>query len=252
MHATLSIAATFAASTLWTANDPFVGHWKLDVSRSTIIDAMKVQSIGSNRYSFNFEGGPTESVVADGTDQPGLPGTTLAVKQPDGRTLNVVRKEDGHVIVSAKWTLSQDGRTLHDAFTSLQDDGSNLSVDYVYRRTAGSSGFAGTWESTTKPVGLTLKLEIRPYENLGLSFANAGSTKNVTFDGREHSAPGSGDGVTFSGRRHGARAMEYAERKRGKVQHVRQFALSPDGRSLTATLRTPGQATPDVFVFERE
>jgi hypothetical protein len=249
MQAILFVAAA-AASTFWTASDPFVGHWKLDVSRSTIVDDMKVESLGPNRYAFSFEGAPIETVVADGTDQPGLPGTTLAVKQADGRTLSVVRKQDGKVIVSAHWKLSPDGRTLRDAFTSLQDDGSNLRIDYVYRRTAGTSGFAGAWESTTKPIGLKLEMDIQPYADKGLSFTSLGSKKSVIFDGRDHAGADAKD-VTFSGHRSGPRAMDYTEKSGGKVTRLRAFQLSRDGRTLTETLRTPGQGIPDVFVFQR-
>ena len=251
MHAIIFIVSALASSGLWTANDPFVGTWRLDVSRSTIVDEVRVESLGRDRYAFNFEGAPTETVVADGTDQPGLPGTTLAVKAADARTLSVVRKRDGHIVVSASWKLSEDGRTLRDAFTSLQDDGSTLTVDYLYRRTSGTSGFAGTWESTTKPIGLKLELQIQPYGNQGLSFASPGSDRKVTFDGRPHAAPGARD-TSFSGRRHGSRAMEYTEKSGGKVQRVRKFELSKDGRTLTETLRTPGHAAPDIFVFARE
>jgi hypothetical protein len=241
-----------AASTFWTANDPFVGKWRLDISRSTIVDDMRVQALGSNRYGFNFEGGPTEIIVADGTDQPGLPGTTLAVKAADARSLTVVRKQDGRTIVSASWKLSEDRRTLRDAFTSLQPDGSSVTVDYVYKRLSGTSGFAGAWESKTKPIGLKLELQIRPYGSKSLSFASAGSDKSVTFDGQEHAVPGDKGGLTFSGRRQGAWALQYTEKNRGEVQRARQFELSRDGRTLTETLRIPGQATPDVLVFERE
>jgi hypothetical protein len=135
--------------------------------------------------------------VADGTDQPGLPGTTLAVKVEDARALTVVRKQAGRIIVSAHWKLSPDGRTLRDSFTGLQPDGSKATTDYLYRRMAGTSGFAGDWESTTKPVGLKLELEIQPYDNQGLSFVSPGSNKSVIFDGREQAAPGAKDGVTF-------------------------------------------------------
>jgi hypothetical protein len=249
MH--MLVAASFALSTFWTANDPFVGKWKLDVSRSTIVDQMKVEKLGPNKLAFNFEGGPTETVVTDGTDQPGLPGTTLSVEAADGHSLTVVRKQAGRTIVSANWTLSPDGKTLRDAFTSLQDDGSTVTVHYLYRRTSGTSGFAGTWESTTKPVGLKLQLTIEPYENKGLSFTSPGSGKSVIFDGRDHAAAGSKDGSTLSGRRRGARAMEYREKDRGKVAHMRKFELSADGRTLTETLRTSGQTLPEVFVFER-
>jgi hypothetical protein len=241
-----------AASAFWTANDPFVGKWRLDVSRSTIVDDMRVQALGSNRYGFNFEGAPTEVVVADGTDQPGLPGTTLAVKAADAHSLTVVRKQDGRIIISASWKLSEDGRTLRDAFTSPQPDGSSVTVDYVYKRLSGTSGFAGAWESTTKPTGLKLELQLQPYGSKGLSFVSAGSNRSVIFDGQEHAVPGDKDGLTLSGRRRGARAMQYIEKNRSEVQRARQFELSRDGRTLTETLRTPGQATPDVFVFERE
>src|SRR5574340_357005 len=166
----LVTVAYLAVSGFWTAQDPFVGKWKLDVSRSTIVDQMRVRSVGSNSYAFNFEGGPAETILADGTDQPGLPGTTLSVKAEGARTLKVVRKQDGRVVVSATWKLSDDGRTLHDAFTSVQPDGSTLTVDYVYRRMSGTSGFAGAWESTTKPVGVKLELGIEAYDSRGLSF----------------------------------------------------------------------------------
>jgi len=241
-----------AGSALWTADDPFVGKWRLDVSRSTIVDDMRVQALGSNRYGFNFEGGPTEIIVADGTDQPGLPGTTLAVKTADAHSLTIVRKQEGRTIVSARWKLSEDGRTLRDAFTSLQPDGSSVTIDYVYKRLSGTTGFAGAWESTTKPTGLKLELQIQPYDSKGLSFVSAGSNRSVTFDGQDHAVPGDKDGLTFSGRRRSARAMQYAEKNLGRVQRGRQFELSRDDRTLTETLHTPGHATPDVFVFERE
>ena len=246
-----SALVALSASTFWTANDPFVGKWRLDVPRSTIVDAMRIEARGSNSYTFAFEGGPTETIVADGTDQPGLPGTTLAVKAEDDRNLSVVRKQGGRVLVSARWNLSQDGRTLRDAFTAVQADGSKVTVNYVYKRTAGTSGFAGDWESTTKPVGLKLELEIQPYGNQGLRFVSAGLDKMVTFDGRAH-ATHEPSGSTFSGRRRGARAMEYWENNGGKLQKARQFELSRDARTLTETVRLVGQTTPDLLVFERE
>jgi len=244
--------ASLAASTFWTAKDPFVGKWRLDVSRSTIVDDLRVEALSANRYRFNFEGAPTETIVADGTDQPGLAGTTLSVRAADAGTLLVVRKQDGRIIVSAAWNLSQDGSTLRDAFTSLQPDGSKMTVDYLYRRISGTSGFAGEWESTTKPVGLKVELGIQPYDNKGFSFVSPGSEKSVIFDGRDHAVAAAKGGLTLSGRRSGKRAMEYTEKNGGKVERAREFELSADGRTLTETLRTVGQTIPDVLVFERE
>ena len=253
MHSIMFLAlAPVATSNFWTASDPFVGKWTLDVPRSTIVDQMRVEVAGPNTYRFEFEGAAAETIVADGTDQPGLQGTTLSVKSGDEQRLTVVRKQDGHIIISAAWKLSADGSTLRDSFTSFQPGSSRMTVNYLYRRTSGTSGFAGMWESTTKPVGLKLELAIEPYDNNGFSFMSGGSEKRITFDGRDHAAPGTGDGVSFSGRRAGARAIEYTERLRGKIERVRQFQLSRDGRTLTETVRIAGQKLPDVLVFAHE
>jgi len=240
------------AQPAFAASDPFVGKWRLNVSRSMIVDEMRVEAVGPNRFAFNFEGGPRETIVADGSDQPALPGTTLAVKSDSPQTLTIVRKQDGQIIVSAHWKLAANGRTLRDSFTSLQPDGSNVTINYVYKRMAGTMGFAGTWQSRTKPTGLRVELEIEAYDGNGLSFITSGSKKRVIFDGREHGIAGDREGSSLSGRRIGARTIEYLEKSGGSIQRQRRLEVSRDGRALTETLRTAGQATPDVLVFERE
>jgi hypothetical protein len=251
MQAIIFASAALLAAPLPSGGDPFVGKWVLDVPRSLIVDDMQVEAVGPNKYAFNFEGAPTETVVADGSDQPGLPGTTLAVKTVDGRNLTVVRKQKGQVVVSAKWKLSPDSRILYDAFTSLQADGSMLTVNHIYRRTSGGAGFAGRWESTTKPIGLKLELEIQPYGDNGLRFVSPGSDKSVAFDGKEHPAPATA-GLMLAGTRSGLRKMKYTETNNGKLTGEKEFELSPDRRTLTETVHLVGQALPDVLVFERQ
>lgn len=245
-------AASLAVSNSWSGNDPFVGKWKLDVSQSTIVDDMRVEAVGPNRYRFQFEGAPPETILANGADQPGLPGTTLSVQAENARTLKVVRKQNGRVIASANWRLSRDGRTLLDSFTGVQQDGSRATTEYVYRRISGASGFAGTWESTTKPAGLKLELEIQPYKTNGLRFISPASDNGVIFDGKSHPVSGARDGRTLSGRRRGTRSIDYTEKHGGEIERVRQFDLSRDGRTLTEIVRGNGQTSSTRFVFERE
>jgi hypothetical protein len=70
--------------TLWAANDPFVGKWKANPGNSKLTDEMKVEAAGANRYKITFAPGAVDTIVADGSDQPGLSGTTLSitVKRP--------------------------------------------------------------------------------------------------------------------------------------------------------------------------
>jgi len=61
-----------AIGTSWAADDPFVGKWKVNPSKSKLIDEMKVEAAGENRYTFTFGPGQVDTVVADGSDQPAL------------------------------------------------------------------------------------------------------------------------------------------------------------------------------------
>ena len=241
-----------AASDPWTAHDPFIGKWKLDVSRSLMIDRMVIEAAGPNRYTFRLEGSAPETIVADGTDQPGLPGTTLSVKVEGPRTARVVRKQAGRIVISAAWTVSPDGRTLHDAFTAVQPDGSSSTTNYIYRRTSGASGFVGAWESKTPPVGLVYELEIKPLGGQALAFVRPAGVKNVTFDGRDHPVTGAAPGTTASGRRSAERAMEVTDKIGGTALDTQALKLSQDGKTLTMTVHRAGQATPDLLVFGRE
>jgi hypothetical protein len=83
-------------------NDPFAGKWKLNASKSKLTDVMKVESAGGRKYAFDFGSGNAETILADGTDQPGNAGTTLAVTVVDSNPWKVVRKKDGRTIYPAR------------------------------------------------------------------------------------------------------------------------------------------------------
>src|ERR1700727_237619 len=122
----LLVAFCLAATAAWAAQSPFIGEWKLDPSKSRMPDEMKVESKGGNTYSFNFVGVP-EIIVADGTDQPGIAGTTLSVKADGPDTWVVVRKKDGKLLIRATWKLATDGATLTDFYREFESDGSTVS-----------------------------------------------------------------------------------------------------------------------------
>jgi|SRR5580698_1236720 hypothetical protein len=67
------------AGTAWAANDPFVGKWKVDPSKSKLNDEMTMEAAGANKYAITFAPGFVDTIVADGSDQPALSGTTLTI-----------------------------------------------------------------------------------------------------------------------------------------------------------------------------
>lgn len=227
----------------WAASDPFVGDWKLNPSKSTLTDRMKVESVGGDKYTFDFGGGP-ETIVVDGTDQPSqlYGGGTLSVAR-EGDTWKVIRKANGRTILSAIWRVAKDGLTLTDHFTGFNADGSPYNLNYVYKRTARGSGFAGTWVSTSvEAVNYVIAFQIRPYEQHGLSIIDSASqlTGNMNFAGS-------------SVRRLDEHTLELMRKKSdGELTELMQLKLSVDLRTLTMTPRAAARAERHVLVFERQ
>src|SRR5579863_7954483 len=243
----LLLIAGLLAGMLWAADNPFIGNWKLNPSRSKMTDVMKVESLAGDKYTFNFGAGP-ETIVIDGTDQPGHYGTTLSVAIV-GDSWKVIRKKDGRMQISAIWNLSEDGSTLTDHFTGFNANGSPYQLNYVYKRKAGGPGFSGEWVSTSETVNSVVMLQVRPYEGDGLSFIDPATdvTRNVKFDGKDYPnlGPNATPGSTSSIRRVNEHVLELAFKIAGELLYTQHIELSADLKSLTVTRLIVGESEPN-------
>ena len=247
------LSAVCLATSMASAQNPFIGQWKFDSSRSRTPDEMKVQSQGGNKYTFDFGGG-AETIVADGTDQPGLQGTLLSAKQEAPDTWIIERKKDGKLMLRATWKLSGDGSTLTDYYREFESDGSTVSLDYVYQRAGGGSGFAADWQSIKERRNTPLSMEVKAYEGDGLSFITPPQrAENVKFDGKEHLEDASNaQGAATSARQLGEHNLVITHKYNGKLTGTEDVELSADLKTLTITLHFAGRDKPDVMVYERQ
>jgi hypothetical protein len=217
---------------------------------------MRVAEAGPNKYTLIFNSGDVETVVADGTDQPGLSGTTVSIAIAGPDNWKVVRKQDGHILLMGNWKLSKDGKTLTDTFTSHQPNGSMSTVNFVYIRTAGHSGFPGSWEDQSQKVNSAFELQIQPYQGDGISIINSSeaSTKSLKFDGKDYPRQGKyvAPGSASSGRRVNERTLELSDKIKGRITDAQRIEVSPDLKTMTITMHPSGQSKPNVFVFDRE
>lgn len=248
-------AVCLVAGMACAAESPFIGEWKLDPSKSRMPDEMKVRSEGGDKYVFDFGAGVAERIVVDGTDQPGLGGTLLSVKAEAPDTWIVERKKGGRSLLKATWKLAKDGSTLTDYYREFEPDGSTLSMDYVYRRTRGGSGFAADWESIRETMNSPFSIQVKEYRGDGLSFVipSEKKTRNVKFDGKDYpnEGPNARRGATSSIQRVDDRTLVITDKAGGKVTDTETVALSADLRTLTITVHVPGRDKPNVMVFER-
>jgi len=238
----LLLVTCLATGTLWAADDPFVGKWKINPSNSKITDEMKVEAVGENKYAFTFVPGAVDTIVADGADHPTPDGTTLSVTVEGPNNWKVVRRKDGRRIISAIWTLSADGKTLVDDFTQYPPDGSPIKVRLTCQRSAGSSGFTGTWDSVSSSgLDSNIELEIRPYQGDGLTLISpvAGGTQNIKFDGKDN-------------RRVDQRSLELTNTSKGQTR-VTQIEVSADLKTLTINIYlASAKQLGTILVFDRE
>ena len=251
----LLLVTCLAAVALCAQDNPFVGQWKLNPAKTKVTDRMKVDAGGGNKFTFDLGGGP-ETILADGADQPGgYGGTTLsaAIEAPD--TWKVIRKKDGRMLLSASWKLSPDGKTLTDHYTAFDDNGAGATTVFVYRRTAGESGFTGAWQDTGVTMDTVYVIKVDPFEGDGISYFDQieGVATSVKFDGKDYPAAGANaiPGLAFSARRVSALHVEITDKFKGKAVDTRELELSSDLKTLTITIpATNGE--PTVVVFERQ
>jgi len=241
-----------ATSMAWATESPFIGEWKLDSSKTRMPDEMRVQNQGANKYAFDFGGG-TETIVVDGTDQPGCCGTQLSVKPEASDTWIVERKKDGKLMLRATWKLSKDQSTLTDYYREFAADGETHSMDYVYQRTGSSgSGFAADWQSIKETMNSPYSIEVKAFHNDGLSFTTPSEhqTESMKIDGKDY--PNGGTGVVSSMRQVDERNLVKTVKLNGKVIETDEIGLSADGKTLTITKNIPGHDKPIVMVFDRQ
>ena len=250
--------ACLVAATCRAADQPLIGKWKLNPSKSKLADQMTIAPAGANRYTLTFAGiGETETLVADGTDQPGVQDSTISITIEAPGNWKIMRKRGGSTVLTAIWKLSDDGKALTDTFISNLPDGSTSHVDLVYKRAQGSasnSGIPGTWETTEEKAD-PFEIEIRPYEGDGLSFLSSfgGPANNVKFDGKDYPLAGASPAPssTTSGRRLGDHSIELTKKLKGKIVETRELTVSPDLKTLTMTRHLSDQRVPNILIFDR-
>ena len=241
---------------LTAATDPFVGKWKVDQSKSKMTgEKATIKDLGGNKITITF-GEISDTIVADGTDQPVHFGRTEAITLDGPNTWKFVDKKDGRTLQTATWTLSPDGKTIKIEGTATRSDGSTSTAQFTLKRIAGASGFAGTWESTSASFGSPAEFDIQPYESDGLSFVVPAEkdTLSMKFDGKDYpeTGPNVAPGSVSSGHRLNEHTLELTDKVQGQVMDTTQFKVSADGKTLTLTVHEKGQSKALIFVYERD
>jgi hypothetical protein len=252
----LLTAAALICVTARAADDSFVGKWKLNLEKSQFTGlTYKFEDLADGKYRFAF-GDDSETLHVDGKDHPTKYGSTWAVTKKGPNTWTWTRKRDGKVTDQSTWTVSDDEQTFTSMSEDKRPDGSTSHDEIKLKRTAGSSGLAGTWESTEVKVGLPTTIEIAKWQGDGYLMSNPAYKERAEFklDGKDYAdkGPRVANGTTISGKQIDDHNIELTYKLKSKARETDRWVLSADGRTLTDTVSYPGQSKQEVDVFDRQ
>jgi hypothetical protein len=247
--------AGLVTSTLWAADDPFCGKWKLNMEKSTFTgDQIKIQDLGGNKYKWTV-GNVTDTMTYDGTDQPVHFGRTISMSPEGTNAWKMVIKKDGRVLSSMTHTISDDGKTQTIKGTETKPDGTTSDFDVVWKKMGGGSGWNGTWEEAKVKFTSPDEWDIEAYEGDGLSFNTPAyqDVLSMKFDGKdyEEKGPDVAPGSASAGKRVNPRTLEVTDKVKGEVMDHTKFEVSPDGKTLTLTIHETGQPKALTIVYDK-
>jgi hypothetical protein len=245
-----------ASSTLFAAEASFVGTWKLNPKKSHFTGLReKIEDMGGGKYNFVF-GDDVESITMDGKDHPTKYGNMWSVTKTGPNSWTSVHKRDGKVTTTATWTLSDNDKKFTSITDGTRPDGSKSHNVFEAKRIAGTSGLAGTWESTKFQINSPAAMQIASWKGDGWTISVPAEKErlDLKFDGKEYpdNGPRVAKGTTASGKRIDASTVEITTKLKGKTQVVENMKLSADGKTITSTLHFPGMAEPEIDVYERQ
>ena len=247
--------ACLLTGTLWAADDPFVGKWKLNMEKSKFTgEQVKIQDLGGNKYKWTANG-VSDTITYDGTDQPVHFGRTISMAPESANSWKMVIKKDGRVLSSMIHKLSDDGKTQNIKGTETKPDGTTSDFDVTWKKVSAGSGWGGTWESTDVKFTSPDEWDITPYEGDGLTFSTAAYDDKLSmkFDGKdyEEKGPNVAPGSVSAGKRVNAHTLDVTDKVKGQIMDHTTYKVSPDGKTLTLTIRETDQPKPLTIVYEK-
>ena len=253
--ASLCFIAISAAGQLAATDNPFVGKWKLDPSKSEFSGpTMKIEKTGK-KYRFSA-GGDSYTFETNGKEQPSLYGRVVSWKQVDPNTWERTTKMRGNVLNESTLTTSADAKSLTETTKGTRPDGEAFESTTVYDRVGEGSGPLGTWKSKSVKMSAPASFDIGENGTDGIAF-NIPAMKAqclLKFDGKDYPAAGPTvpEGLTLAATKAGDRAFTLTQKIKGKPLFKSTYEVSTDGKTLTTTGSPVAVNEPTKAVYDRE
>jgi hypothetical protein len=251
----LTILILVLAITAWAADPPYVGKWKLNVTKSDFGESTVTYEQAANGEMKLTSDGQSYTFKTDGKEYSTPWGTSASWKAVNAATWETTSKVNGKVTGTGTMKLSADGKSLTVDSKSIKATGETSNDSAVYERVTGTSGLAGKWKTKNLKIGSpgTVVIAANGADGLTLTYVEEKGNCAAKFDSKDSPATGpiwpsgwtcmiakSGDG------------FDLTWKKDGKVMYKDSFTTSPDGKVLTDLGNAGGTTEKTKAVYDRQ
>jgi hypothetical protein len=238
------------------ADDSFIGKWKFNPDKSQMIGLdYKIEDAGGGQYRFIF-GDDVETLTLDGKGHVTKYGDTWSIKATGPNSWESTNERDGKVTNKSKWTVSADGQTFTSTDENTRPDGTTGRSEAIFKRTGGTSGLTGAWQTTSVKVLSPTSIAIAKWQGDGYTRTSPAFKETLEFklDGKEYTPKGPRvpPGMTVTAKKIDDHNMELTYKLKGKTIETDKYEVSADGKTLTQTATYPGVSKSEVDVYDRE
>ena len=210
---------------------------------------------GGGQYRFIF-GDDVETLTLDGKGHVTKFGDTWSIKTTGPNSWESTNERDGKMTNKSKWTVSEDGQTFTSTDENMRPDGSTGRSEAIFKRTGGTSGLVGTWQTTSVKVLSPTSITIAKSKGDGYTRTNPTFKETLEFklDGKEYTPKGPRvpKGTTVTAKKIDDHSMELTYKLKGKTIETDKYEVSADGKTLTQTVTYPGVSKPEIDIYDRK
>jgi len=235
-----------ASTTVFAADSPWAGTWKLDLSKSHFTGDTFTYSKTSTGMMHYSDGSTTSfDFGTDGKPYPTAQGRTTTWTADGDHTWTSIAKYNDTVLSTTHRTLSADGKTLTIVSSGKRPDGSDFKEESTYVRVTGTSGLAGKWRNV-KYDQTAADFYILSFPSPAIIKWDIPSQKETVtgkMDGSDLpiSGPNVPKNLTLSLKLVSPTKLTYTVRDGGKPLAYGSDTLSADGKTLTDVSWSPGK-----------
>jgi hypothetical protein len=228
-------------------DNPWNGSWKMDPSTLKYDGPTMTVATDADGFTITRGGKASPKVVCDGKPNPPDKGTvTTCTKTSTGYALQSTR--DDKSTRKVKVVVSPDGNTLTQTVEITVPNDSPFTMTFVSKKVSGGNGTPVVWKETSVKESQETGLLTIMVKGDSVAFKETDSDKPVTckLDGTPTSLPGS---RTMSTKLVGPHTLKVTYSRKGEVQRVNTFVLSPDGKMIKETDITPAPSPSTMTVL---